>query len=137
MTATVQTGTAGHTWRQEEQRVVLWHQVCSGVTEHTAGTTQLPRGGCFPHPPPGKAWLLQHLPQSSVCIPSYSGRAVWELLALPECSGQQRDSFNPLSSRVKLPFVQSLPLYHGIDPQAKSVTHEEMLFHLPNNGLNI
>lgn len=101
------------------------------------GPPSFPDEDAFSILPQIKPWLLQHLPQSSVCITSYWGRAVWELLLLPGCSCQQRDYPNPLSWGVNLLYVQLLPLCHGIDPQAKSVTHKEILFHLPNNGLNI
>lgn len=123
------------------------HQVCSWVPEQRTGTLQLPRWGCSSHPScaqplPQTKTLASATPSLKQCLQhSESESTVWELLLLPACSCQQRDYTNPLSWGVKQGEAalraKLLPLYHSIDPQAKSVTRKEILFHLPNNSLNI
>lgn len=81
------------------------------------GPSRFPDEDAFPILPQIKPWLLQHLPQNSVCITSYWGRAVWELLLLAECSCQQRDYSNPLPWGVNQQeaalraVIASAPLY--------------------------
>lgn len=53
---------------------VLWSHLADN-RNHPASQMRIPIL------PQIKPWLLQHLPQSSVCITSYSGRAVWEASA--------------------------------------------------------
>lgn len=88
-------------------QVVLWSQLADS-RDHPASQMRIPIL------PQIKPWLLQHLPQSNVCITSYSGRAVWELLLFSECSCQQRDYSNLLSSStqaVLCAVIASVPWY--------------------------